>query len=192
LRFGGLHSALHASREAGAGLICLGCTLRLSGAPGAASLKLKTLATSFAPRAELHAPLPRGAGAADAWVAHGGGAGASLQLRWRERLSGAAAVELDTAGAAAATLSANVALGGLLPETTLGAEWRSAEPRAARLRVRHTRPDGARFGGVYVSAEARLSPNERFTRSKDLRLLIGRRFLLPSDAEAEAAEAAKR
>ena len=184
---GELRAAVHASREAGAGALRLACTLRASGAAEAASLTLKTPAAALQPRAELRAPLPRGAGALAAWAAHGGAAGGSLELRWQERLRGVASLERGVAGGAACTtLSADVDLGQLLPETTVGAEWRSAEPRVARLRVHHTRPAAARFGGTYVSAEARLQPDEPFTR-KDLRLLIGRRFLTPTGAELEAA-----
>lgn len=177
---------MYASREAGAGALRLACTLRVSGAAEAASLTLKSPAAALQPRAELRAPLPRGAGALAAWAAHGGVAGGSLELRWRERLRGVASLE-RAGGAARATLSADVDLGALLPETTVGAEWRSAEPRVARLRAHHTRPAAARFGGTYLSAEARLTPDAPFTR-KDLRLLIGRRFLTPTGAELEAAE----
>ena len=181
---GGVRAALHASRVAGAGVVRLGCTLRLH----AASVKVENPATSLDPRVELHAPLPRGAGTAAAWAAYGGLAGASVQLR-RGGVGAAAAVSGRFGSHAHATLSADVALGGLAEETVLGAEWRSAEPRVARLRARHTRPGGVRFGGVYVAAEARLSPDERFTR-KDLQLFIGRRFRMGGDADAAEADAA--
>jgi hypothetical protein len=193
LGLGELRGAVHASREAGAGALRLACTLRLSGAAEAASLTLKSPVAALQPRAELRAPLPRGAGALAAWAAHGGVAGGSLELRWQERLRGVAVVhgvatlERGSAGGAArATLSADVDVSQLLPETTVGAEWRSAEPRVARLRAHHTRPTAARFGGTYLSAEARLQPDAPFTR-KDLRLLIGRRFLTPTGAVLEAA-----
>jgi len=189
---GALYAALHAGRDAGAGALRLACSVRRSRASDAASLTLRSPAARLEPRVELRAPLPRGAGAAEAWAAHGGAAGASLELRWAERLTAAAAVERAHAapgGATlSATLSADVALGALLPATWLGAQWRSAEPRVGRLRARHTRPPGARLAGTYLSLEARLSADEPFTRRKDLQLLIGRRFLTPNSADEAPAE----
>jgi hypothetical protein len=115
-------------------------------------------------------------------IHQGGGAGGSLALSARHgSVSACATLEAlpSSDGALVATLRADGDVSrahALLRGTRAGAEWRTSEQHAARLHVRHTRPEGTPGAGCFAALEVRVARGEPLFRREGASLILGRRF----------------
>jgi hypothetical protein len=118
----------------------------------------------------------------------GGGAGGSLSLTARQgTVSAFGTLEtLPAGGGALGTLRVDGDVSDAHPAlrgTRASAEWRTAEPRAARLRLRHTRPEGTYGTGCYAALEVRVARGEPLLRREGASLVFGRCFTFAPPSE---------